>query len=446
MVGVAQAARVDEAAKQLGRHVGLTAVYGLAHFGKSLFWHSGDFLLAFFLTEVAGLPPIAMGGVLAVSLLVGAVLDVAIGGLCAHRLSNARSAAGLQLEGAILGAGAALALFAVPLVGTDMRLAYALAAALAFRASYSLHDVPQNALLSLATPDDKARTRVAAVRVGASGLAALTLAAGVMPLLAARAFTTTGSRILLFMALGAGMAIIAVASAALLRRAFRSFPGGASQKTKTVAASHRDLPRGLAPILGMIFIFMLTVPLFGKLESYFIVYGLRSPTWGAVMGGAGVAGMISTPLLWTRSLERLPRPGAVAALSLALVTTMLVFGFIGQSPFAACACAFALGSAGGAINLLLWAALGDAAARADPARVGLIYGLFTGASKTALAVGAVVLGGLLSQVDYRSDGGEALVRLMAGAPAVGAAACLVMAVLWDAAGRLGRRDIVIDPT
>lgn len=429
----------------LGRHLRPTAAYGLAHFGKSLFWHSGDFFLAFFLTEAAGLPPMAMGGVLAASLAASAVLDVVIGGFFAHRLANARSAAVLQFQGAIVSAGAALALFATPLIPMEMRLAYALATALAFRVSYSLHDVPQNALLSLATPDDAARTRVAGVRVGASGLAALVLAAGVMPLLAVETFATAGARTLLFIGLGGGMAVVAVATAEVLRRAMMGSVRAESGATPAVASSSGRSSSGLAPILVMIFVFLLTVPLFGKLESYFVVYGLKSPAWAAVMGGAGVAGMISAPLLWTRPLERLPRPRAIAGLSLVMLAAMAMFVLAGGRPLAAVACAFVLGSAGGAINLLLWAAVGDIAARSDPARIGMIHGLFTAVSKVALALGAVALGGLLSQIDYRMHG-EGLIHLMAGVPAVGAVVCGGTALLWDAAGRRGSRDIDADPT
>ncbi len=433
-------------AGQLGRDRRLTATYGLAHFGKSLFWHSGDFFLAFFLTEAAGLPPVAMGGVLAASLMISAIFDLVIGRLCARRLADAGSAARLQRQGAVLSAGAALALFATPLVAVDLRLAYALATALAFRASYSLHDLPQNALLSVATADDAARTSVAAVRVGASGLAALVLAGGVMPLIAAEAFASPDARTRLFIGLGGGMAVVAVVTADLLRRAI-----GVPEKTPRAARPPatpkraQPTPQPLAPILAMIFVFLLSVPLFGKLERYFAVYGLRSPAWAAAMGGAGVVGMIAAPLLWTGPLERLPRAQAIAGISVAMLAAMIVFAFAGGRPAVAVLCAFVLGSAGGAVNLLLWAAVGDVAARADPTRVGLIHGVFTALSKTALALGALALGGLLSTIDYREDG-EGLIRLMAGAPAVGAFVCVVMALLWDAAQRRPRRDIGVEPT
>lgn len=53
-----------------------TAVYGAAHYGKSLFWYGGEVLFAFFLTEVAGLTPAHMAGVLAIGFLISAIFDL----------------------------------------------------------------------------------------------------------------------------------------------------------------------------------------------------------------------------------------------------------------------------------------------------------------------------------------------------------------------------------
>jgi len=83
--------------RSIGRDRGLTLAYCAAHFGKSLFWNCGTLLLAFFLTEVAGLSPLMMGGVLAGSLLLSAATDVVIGRTLRRRLSFTRSAAVLQV-------------------------------------------------------------------------------------------------------------------------------------------------------------------------------------------------------------------------------------------------------------------------------------------------------------------------------------------------------------
>lgn len=436
----------DQDTRRLGRDWRLTTVYGFAHLGKSLFWHSGDVLLAFFLTEVAGLPPLAMGWVLAAGLAVGAVVDVAVGAGFAGRLANARSAAVLQFQGAVLAAVAAVALFSTPLAPDDLRLTWALATAVAFRASYSLHDVPQNAILTLATPDDVARTRVAALRVGMSGLAALILAAGIMPILAWERFAAQDARISLFVALGAGMALVASASATLLLNALRSAPPSSPTGTEAPRGRGARIPLAVAPILIMAFAFLLTVPLFGKLEPYFVVYELGSPFWGAIMGAAGVCGMFLAPLLWTRSMERMSHPSAIGWLSAAMLADMIVFGFAGKQPVVASVCAFVLGNAGGAASMIFWAALADTAARADPRRVGVIYGLFSGVSKAGMAVGAVGLGWLLARIEYRGADSQDLIQLMAGVPSAGAAVCLVLAVVWGVLTSRTRRDIAADAT
>lgn len=53
--------------------------YLIAYVCKSVLWHSRGLLFAFFPTETRGLPPRTRGTLIAVSLFVNAVADVAIG-------------------------------------------------------------------------------------------------------------------------------------------------------------------------------------------------------------------------------------------------------------------------------------------------------------------------------------------------------------------------------
>lgn len=176
-------------ARSLGQDRGLTLAYCAAHFGKSLFWNCGTLLLAFFLTEVAALPPMVMGAVLAGSLLLSGATDVIMGRTMRKQLSCTRSAAMLQVWGCVFASLALLGLFMAPLVSGSARTGWVLATLLAFRVAYSVYDTPQNALMTLATADAWSRSRVAALRVATSGMAALLLAAAILPFLASDAFS-----------------------------------------------------------------------------------------------------------------------------------------------------------------------------------------------------------------------------------------------------------------
>lgn len=429
--------RVPETdALALGYDRRLTLAYGAAHFGKSLFWHFGGLLLAFFLTEVAGLAPAAMGAILAASLMASALADMAVGRLLRRALSRPRAAASLQVWGGAASAGALLALFSTPLAEGPMRPATAALAVLAFRLAYSLFDTPQNALMTLATPDSAARSRVAALRVAVSGLAALTLTAGIMPLVAATAFAGTDARIRLFIGLGAAMSVVALATAVGLRLAFGRGPGPEDALAPDAAEPGPGLAAGpgLAPLLGLTFALLFGLSAFGKLEPYFVAYVLRSPLWGGALATAGVLGMLLSQLAWPRLLGRVERRRAFLRLSLGLLAAAVAFGVSARHPAAATACAALMGALGGGLNMLLWASLADRAAAGRRSQVGLTFGMFTAAAKSAPAVGGLLVGLCLARFDYRAEDSEALIGLMAAFPAAGAIGCVLIAGAWRLAG------------
>jgi Na+/melibiose symporter-like transporter len=162
-----------------------TLLYGCAHYGKSLFWYASEFLFAFFLTEVGAISADRMGLVLAAGLFVSAGIDIGVGSQLSRLLPNAASAGRLQLAGAAASAASMLLMFACYWLPDDVRLLAVLAMSLMFRIAYALYDIPQNSLLSLATDSERARTNVASMRYVFSGLAALTVAACLTPLLQA---------------------------------------------------------------------------------------------------------------------------------------------------------------------------------------------------------------------------------------------------------------------
>lgn len=422
----------------LGRNRGLTLAYCAAHFGKSLFWNCGTLLLAFFLTEVAGLSPLAMGAVLAVSLLFSAAADVILGRLLRQCLSRPLPAGSLQVWGCIFVSLALLALFAAPLAPVETRFGWVIAALLAFRISYSVYDTPQNALMTLATRDTASRSRIAALRVAVSGLAALVLAAGVLPMLASEAFAAPRQRIVLFVALGCGMAVIGLCTAIWLRCAL-SRPDVAQASPPEAPPSLGARPQrpgasiaALAPLYGMAFAFPFAMSAFAKLEPYYVAYVLASPAWAGALAIAGSTGVLVSQLAWGRVLRRLGRRWAFIVLSFALLASAVVFGVSAQTAWKATIAAGFIGVASGGLNRLIWSTVADEAAVRGREQVGLIYGVFTAVSKTAPAVSGLGLGALLSRFDYRAAGGDGLILLISGFPVLGALACAGIALSWRA--------------
>lgn len=138
----------------------ITGYYLAAHFGKSLFWHAGELLFAFFLSEMCGLSVHAVGDMLAFSLLVSAVGDAWFGHVLARIVQDIPSASRMQCVGA---AAAAILFLALATVGMAPQTGRAWAAAtilVGFRLAYSLYDVPQNAILAFAAQTELVGSRL----------------------------------------------------------------------------------------------------------------------------------------------------------------------------------------------------------------------------------------------------------------------------------------------
>lgn len=397
--------------------------YAAAHFGKSLFWQTGELLLAFFLTEVAGLPPMAMGAVVATSLLASAASDLLVGRFWRNSLASVAGAAHLQWQGAWVAAIALIGLFSTGHLPQHAKLPFALALALMFRVGYSVYDVPQNVLLSLATRTSAARSRIASVRVAVSSLAGVCLALAIVPLLQEQPHQ---ERALRFMLLTVLLAVLAIASAACLRHVLihaRATPGPR-------ASERADAPLHTLPVpllLAMFFVLLVGAPLFAKLEPYFVGHVLRSSLWGGALLLGGALGTLAAQPLMQLLLARQPRLPVIFACSLILMLVALAWWQLAPAVWAAIACAMAMGLAGGVLGMTLWAAFADAVAGRSPLQAGVAFGLLTATSKSALACGAWWLGHWLSGLDYRGEDSAQLATMMAVGPALAAAGCLLLA-------------------
>jgi len=428
---------------------GHTRAYGLAHFGKSLFWYSSEILFAFFLTEVGGLSGHRMGAILATGLLASVVIDLGLAWAFRGVLAHAARAGALQVLGAGLSAGTLGLLFLTPWVGApELRFAFAAVAMLVFRFAYALYDLPQNVLLGLATASDRSRTRVAAMRLFFSGLAALTVSATV-GLLVADPYT--GVRAGRFLGLAAAISVLALATAWGLHLSLRTYNAAAPDATdqtpparrrpNRTGAWGRAWPVEIWILLAATFIVSLTASLFSKLEPYFAAYVLGSPLWGGIMITTVALGMTLSQPAWAWASARWSRPAMFAAAAATLIVGALTFlATVEASVWAGTGAALLFGAGSGGLGMVMWAAFGDAVAGGRVRSGGLAFALFTGASKIALALSVLMLGAFLNRADYRGSDSEAVLAVMTLWPTIGGIACLGLALTWK---RLSRSDFRI---
>lgn len=374
-----------------------------------------------------------MGVVLALGLGASAVIDAGVGARLTRLMPDAAAAARFQFIGSILCAAAFAAIFAGFWIPVEHRFAYALATGLAFRVAYAVYDVPQNALMTLATRDPRARNRVAATRIWFSGLATLVIAAAVAPMIAGRGETGAA----LYLGVAVAMAAPAVLAAGLLAwRARRVDPAASAQEPAARGGRLRP-SRTFWLMMALMAITSLATPLFSKVEPFYAVYVLRSPALGGAIVAGMAVGILAGQPLWPFVSARLTRAGTTAIAALLQLFGLGLIVVPGAPVWSLILAAFAFGVGNGGVGMALWAGFSDVAARDAPGREGLAFGLFSGLAKICLAAGGLGLGLALTAGDYRAPDGGLLPLLMAGIPALGALACLIVAWLWARRGETG---------
>jgi Na+/melibiose symporter-like transporter len=409
---------------------GATTLYGLAHLGKSLFWYAGEILFAFYLTEQVGLPASQMGMVLGLGLIVSAAIDIITASRFRRTLSDAAAAGRLQFAGSILCALAFLGVFLGFWIPTSYGFAYAMVSGLAFRVAFALFDLPQNALMALATSDSASRDRVASTRIWFSGIAILIIALAVGPLVADPE-SAAGAVRYLILALCVG--VPAVAGAYGLGRVV-SRTDSPEPTILPAPGGTVGLPRPSAVfwlLTTLMVVTSLATPIFSKLEPYFASFVIRSPLWGGVIICAMAFGVVLGQPLWSILCRRHARAVVMIAAALAQIVALMWFWIWPNdhpAGFAGAALLFGLGNGG--VGMVLWGAFSETVARSARGREGLSYAAFTATAKVTLGLGGLGLGAALGGIDYRGGDNAMIVTLMTTVPAAGAVVIVLTGLVW----------------
>ncbi|MBP2275335.1 MULTISPECIES: MFS transporter [Sphingomonas] len=404
--------------------------YVAAHYGKSLLWCASESMFAYLLTELAHLPPMAVGCVLAVSYIVSGALDIGVGTAFRQQLSTIAACSRLQLVGAVTAAAALLMLFSVPVVHPAMPLVAAASVILLFRLAYAFVDLPQNAMLSLLVEND-ARMSLASLRLVASGLAALTVGAWASTIV----YSSASHRPLLLIPAALTIAVITVGSSAYLRRRVGAWRGGLHSPIGAPFIVPGRLPVSVWRLILVMLVINFAAPVFTRVLPYYADYQIHDPLLGSSAIAFVSLGALAGPPFWYRVLRGRSAEIHVAASSLALAAAAALFGLAGWAGGSVLVVAAGLvGLSAGGLGMAIWSAFGQVVADAGRGREGLAFGLFTAAAKAALALDAIGMGWLMSDARFRDPSSPHLLLYMT-LPSIIAgviAALLVLGWRWGA--------------
>jgi glycoside/pentoside/hexuronide:cation symporter, GPH family len=380
----------------------LAVSYSAAHFGKSLLWYMIELLFGFFLAEIYGIPPRTLGLLLAAFLLWDAVTDPVVALAVARRPVTTQSLLRIQFVGAILSGVAFWLVFLNPVRQGISSVSYAFFVGILFRSAYSILDVPQNVLLKRLSSTPARRLTLSSLRTALSALATLTVSVASATILEESNFASRSTHFALVAAL---FAITAAGTAGWVMIAGRTAdfaePTGSADLRTTLRATLLD--RRLLVLFLAMFFLSLGWPLFGKLVPFFASYVRGSPAaTGAYIATTAIAALVSQPL-WIVLGNRLTRRSAIGLAFVTMTAGAIIFLLAARSSAVGCLFGVAVMSSGAsALSLLIWTRMADRLSdqALSQANDVLAFGLFTFASKLALSIGGLLLGGVLLVAHY----------------------------------------------
>nr|WP_233151193.1 MFS transporter [Sphingomonas sp. BT553] len=388
--------------------------YLIAHHAKSQLWHASTLLFGFFLTEACGIDARSMGWIMATSLLLNGLVDLGLGGWLRDTVTHEAVARRRQAGGTTLTCAFFLLFCATPMVTIGARPAWALATLLAFRATYPLLDVPQNAIAALLPLSDHARCTLLARRNVASGIAAIAVSVIAAPML------IRGASVVGWLVWAGGLSAFVCGSAWWLAQV----PDGVRPSEHAgPARTAPDLP--FAPVLCALAVMIAASALFRLIEPYYAAFagdGVGLLLW------ASIGGAVSQPV-WAYGRRRWSEPAVLVAASLLLLASAVVLtSAFRSSPVGMVVTGSAFGMGSGGLWLMLWTAMMARAAQGGATRY---VGTFTCVSKASQAAAMLLAGHALSAAPYRiamRDPFSGPSLAMAGALVVIAGVCLALAL------------------
>lgn len=153
--------------------------YGLGDMGNNVAYGAVGFYLVFFLTDVAGIPPVWAGYIYMVVRIWNAICDLLMGAVSDRTKTRFGRKRPFLLFGAIpLGIGFSL-LWIVPFQGNVQLILYYTLIGILFNTLYSLVAIPYNALLPELSQDYDERTSISGYKMALSFVGTLLSAVGV---------------------------------------------------------------------------------------------------------------------------------------------------------------------------------------------------------------------------------------------------------------------------
>ncbi|WP_019961107.1 MFS transporter [Woodsholea maritima] len=250
--------------------------YASGNFGKNILWNTLEIFLIFYLTDILGVNPAKAGLIVLLSVIWDALLDPLVAVSADKTQSRWGKYGPYIMIGAPLASLSFMAIFLMGHWGLSMPFFVVVAMIMVFRMAYTIIDLPHNALIARVTRDGHVRSRIAITRFMFSATGSFTLSIASIAIFSAPTPQGQAENFLIFAYIAALLSLGAMWVSWFSVRRF-DIEGPAGQINLV------DIPRALGVVLrhrnGLIvlslaFISGMSLPIFGRMLSYYSKYYL----------------------------------------------------------------------------------------------------------------------------------------------------------------------------
>ncbi|MFM1897759.1 MAG: hypothetical protein RLZZ385_2833 [Pseudomonadota bacterium] len=392
-------------------HLPTIVLYANGNFGKSCLANLVEIYALFYFTDMLGISPSLAGFALLLALALDAITDPLIGHVTdrfEHRWKHLTPYASFGIP---LTAGTFLLLFLAPLLTTDSALMFVMATLLAFRAAYTVFDVPHNGLLSVITRTPAERTLGASLRIFFSAVGKLTVTIVVAWNIQNSADMTLTQSGLIWSALV--LAVLYLVSTSVCTIAVREVLLHPDRQS-AYRARFIDIGKNIIGNSKVSTIFLLTatnslmIPVISTAFIYYSKYGLGDESIGtrAVMLLA-VSQTVSL-LFWVMFTNSMQSKSLVAMIAYGFLLVAAVLGAtIATDAMSIYAVSLLTGFSVSGVFMLNWSMLPDALDQhQDPTRHSGrfgVFGVYTLTNKTFNGIAQAYLGLVLTLTGYNAN-------------------------------------------
>ena len=384
------------------------AAYGIGDYAICLYWSGVGLYLLYFYTDVVGISPLLAGWLYALGIAWDAITDPFMGYLAERTRSKMGSYRPYIFYGAIPLAFSFILLFWVPPFEGVKLFIFLLAVNFLHRTCFTIVSVPYSSLTARITDDSDERTKLTTARMIGASFGTFTVSALGFPIVLLFGGTNEASGFI-FLGILCGLMAVLVLSITVRFVKEREFNSSSIQLpsfAKVFKSVANNYPFWI--VFASILILGSTSIMFNNNLIYFVKYSLDLHEYqGLILGISSGSALLAIPLWAYAALKIGKRNSWMASMTL-LIIGFLIFYFSSINSLNELLLILGfIGIGNGATGVLFWSMLPDTIEYGEW-KTGVrtessLYGFMTFAQKAAIALAALLLGLVLTQIGFEPN-------------------------------------------